>query len=329
MRIVFMGTPAFAVPSLKALLHSEHQVVGIVTQPDRPKGRGKQMVASPIKALAQENNLPILQPEKIKSPEFFDELTQWAPDAIVVVAFGRILPKTILTLPHRGCLNVHASLLPHYRGASPIQWAIINGETETGITTMLMDEGMDTGDLLLQETEPILPTDTATSLSNRLATRGGTLLLTTLRAWETGTLLSHPQAHENATMAPILQKADGTIDWALDAQSLVNRIRGLSPWPGSFTFLEGHRLTIWQASVCGTPQSETHEVFHPGTIVFVDTQRLEVATGSGLITLTEVQPANGKRMPIEHFLTGHHINAGMIFQPEPVSSPQLNNPPVL
>ena len=319
MRIVFMGTPAFAVPSLTALLHSEHQVVGIVTQPDRPKGRGRQMLFSPIKILAQENNLPILQPEKMKSPEFFDELAQWNPDAIIVVAFGRILPKPILALPHRGCINVHASLLPHYRGASPIQWAIIKGETETGVTTMLMDEGMDTGDLLLQESKPILPTDTAASLSDRLAACGGTLLIRTLREWEKGILIPRPQVHEEATMAPILQKDDGKIDWHLDANDLINRIRGLSPWPGSFTFLEGRRLTIWQASVCSTPHVDP-EASHPGTIVFVDKQCLKITTGNGLVALSEVQPANGKRMPVERFLAGYQIKAGMIFQPEPTSS---------
>lgn len=206
MRIVFMGTPAFAVPSFQALMRSHHQVVGVVTQPDRPKGRGYAVIPPPVKQMAQDHRLPILQPEKMKNPGFLDQLTQWQPDLIAVTAFGRILPKVILDLPPRGCVNVHASLLPRYRGAAPIQWALINGDTEAGATTMLLDEGMDTGPILLQETVPIEPTDTAAELSARLADMGGGLLVQTLHELEAGTLTPRVQEDAYATLAPPLKK---------------------------------------------------------------------------------------------------------------------------
>src|SRR6185503_6389740 len=208
MRIVFMGTPEFAVPSLEALLKSDDQVVGIVTQPDRPKGRGQQLWLSPVKVIAQREGLPFLQPTKMKDPGFLNELSAWAPDVIAVAAFGRILPSVILSLPHRGCVNVHGSLLPKYRGAGPIQWALINGETETGITTMLMDEGMDTGAMLLRATMAIAPDDTAGSLSSRLADLGGRLLVETLAQLKAGTLTPRPQDHGQATLAPLLKKEE-------------------------------------------------------------------------------------------------------------------------
>ena len=251
-----MGTPDFAIPSLEALLRSEYEVVGVVTQPDRPKGRGQKLVFSPVKQLAQNHRLPILQPEKMKSPELLQALADWHPDMIAVTAFGRILPKSILGLPPRGCVNVHGSLLPQYRGAAPIQWSLINGDTETGITTMLMDEGMDTGPMLLQETVAIEPDDTATELGNRLAKVGGDLLVETLKRLENKTMVPREQEHDKATYAPILTKEAGLIDWTQSAEHIANRIRGLSPWPGCYTFLQDQRLIIWKTMVETQTQRE-------------------------------------------------------------------------
>src|SRR4029077_3936170 len=233
--LVFMGTPDFAVASLGALLRSNDSVVGAVTLPAGPRGRAQILTPSPVKLLAERLQIPLLQPLKMKDPEFLQALAGWKPDLIAVAAFGRILTPTILSLPPRGCINVHGSLLPKYRGAGPIQWAIINGETETGITTMLMDEGMDTGAMLLQEAIPITPDDTTGSLSERLAELGGRLLVETIARLKAGTLVPRPQDASRATMAPLLKKEDGVIDWALPATALANRVRGLSPWPGAYT----------------------------------------------------------------------------------------------
>jgi methionyl-tRNA formyltransferase len=307
MRIVFMGTPEFAVPSLTALLHSDHRVVGVVTQPDRPKGRGQELAVSPIKQLAVQRKIPILQPLKMKDPAFLEALSAWKPDLIVVAAFGRILPKVILDLPPRGCINVHASLLPKYRGAGPIQWAIINGEHETGITTMLMDEGMDTGAMLLQEKMPIAPDDTAGTLSAKLAEAGGKLLIETLAQWEKGALVPQPQDHAQATMAPLLKKEDGLLDWTLTAEQLANRVRGLSPWPGAYTFAKGERWTIWRALATGQSGSAA-----PGTVLSPTKDAILVTTGKGLLAVTELQPANSRRMTAAQYLAGHPLPPGLI-----------------
>lgn len=305
MRIVFMGTPEFAVPSLEALLKSEYQIVGIVTQPDRPKGRGQALSSPPVKIVAQRTGIPLLQPLKIKAPDFLAALASWKPDLIAVTAFGRILHAGILSLPPMGCVNVHGSLLPKYRGAAPVQWAVMNGETETGITTMLMDEGMDTGPMLLQERIPILPEDTAGTLAPRLAELGGRLLVETVAQLKAGTLTACQQDHAQATMAPLLKKEDGLIDWRLDAQSLNNRIRGLAPWPGAYTFLDHERWNIWKAVAIQEPT-----VAVPGTIVEVTKQSLQVATGNGLLELLEIQTANSRRMAVGRFLAGHQIKPG-------------------
>jgi methionyl-tRNA formyltransferase len=305
MRIVFMGTPEFAIPSLEALLKSEQQIVGIVTQPDRPKDRGQTLSPPPVKILAQRAGIPLLQPLKIKAPDFLAALAAWKPDLIAVTAFGRILHAPILNLPPMGCVNVHGSLLPKYRGAAPVQWAVINGEAETGITTMLMDEGMDTGPILLQERIPILPEDTAGTLAPRLAGLGGRLLVETLTQLNAGTLTARPQDHSQATLAPLLEKGDGLINWRLSAESLNNRIRGLSPWPGAYTFLGHERWNIWKA--VSIPEV-TRDM--PGTIVGATKQSLRVATGNGLLELLEIQPANSKRMAVGQFLAGHRIHPG-------------------
>jgi len=305
MRIVFMGTPEFAVPSLEALIKSDDQVVGIVTQPDRPKGRGQTLTPSPVKRIAQREQLPLLQPTKMKDPAFLAALAAWKPDLITVAAFGRILPPAILHLPSRGCLNVHGSLLPKYRGAGPIQWAIMNGETETGITTMLMDEGMDTGAILLQERLAIVPDDTAGTLSPRLAELGGRLLIKTITQLKAGTLVPSQQDHSQATMAPLLKKEDGVIDWTMSATAIANRIRGLTPWPGAYTFAEKDRWTIWRA-VATTEQAKEL----PGTVTQVTKDAVHVATGHGVLVLTELQPANRRRMAVSQYLAGHPISVG-------------------
>lgn len=313
MRIVFMGTPEFAVPSLAALLTSEHSVVGVVTQPDRPKGRGQELAASPIKQLAVQHKIPILQPLKMKDPAFLDALSSWKPDLIAVTAFGRILPKVILDLPPRGCVNVHASLLPKYRGAGPIQWALIRGERETGITTMLMDEGMDTGAILLQERVPITPDDTAGTLSSKLAGIGGRLLIDTLARIQNGTVTPHPQDQSQATMAPLLKKEDGLLDWTLPALELANRVRGLSPWPGAYTYFGEDRWVVWKASVLDRSVARVL----PGTIVDATKEGLAVATGDGTLRIMEFQPANSRRMSVAQYLTGHTLAPGLRLGPPP------------
>lgn len=317
MRIVFMGTPAFAVPTLQQLLKTEFSVVGVVCQPDRPSGRGKKVQVGPVKALALSQNIPVVQPEKMKDPKLLETLQAWEPEVVVVAAFGRILPKIILDLPPKGCLNVHGSLLPKYRGAAPIQWAVIDGEAETGVTIMLMDEGMDTGAILQQEVIPIGPDETSGELAPRMAQVGGALLVRTLRGWVAGTMIPLPQNDSAATLAPILTKEDGLMPWDQPAGSLANRIRGLSPWPGVHTFLGSERWGIWEVQVedqepgmrhtaHGTPQV-------PGTITAVTKQAIRVQTGQGSLNLLEIQPENKKRMHVSDYVAGHRVTIGMIF----------------
>ncbi|MGH7204790.1 MAG: methionyl-tRNA formyltransferase [Nitrospiraceae bacterium] len=316
MRIVFMGTPEFAVPSLEALLRSDDSVVGVMTQPDRPKGRGQVLAASPVKLVCQRESLPILQPVKMKEPAFLEALRAWQPDLIAVAAFGRILPKVILDMPPRGCVNVHASLLPKYRGAGPIQWALINGERETGITTMLMDEGMDTGAILLQEQVEIQPEDTAGSLSARLAVVGGRLLVETIRRLKDGTVIPRPQDHAQATLAPLLKKEDGLIDWKHAAAEIANRVRGLSPWPGAYTYAGDDRWIIWRAAPTDRPPGTAI----PGTIIEACKGRILVATGKGLLAITELQPVNSRRMGVAQYLAGHILSTGLVLGAGPSPS---------
>ena len=307
MRLVFMGTPDFAAASLEALLKSDDSVVGVVTQPDRPKGRGQVLTPSPVKLLAQRAQIPLLQPLKMKDPEFLRTLSDWKPDLIAVAAFGRILPPTVLSLPPLGCINVHGSLLPKYRGAAPIQWAIINGETETGITTMLMDEGMDTGAILLQEAIPITSEDTAGTLSPRLAELGGTLLVETIVRHKAGALVPRPQDSSRATLAPLLKKEDGAIDWTSPAIALANRVRGLAPWPGASTTVAGsERWTIWRA--LALPELATKP---PGVVIAITADAIHVATGKGILAVMELQPANSRRMAVSQYLAGHRIAVGL------------------
>jgi methionyl-tRNA formyltransferase len=317
MRIVFMGTPQFAVPSLEALLKSDDAVVGVVTQPDRPKGRGHALAPPPVKEVAQRAGIPVVQPMKIRTPEFLASLAAWAPDLIAVTAFGRILHAPILHLPPMGCVNVHGSLLPKYRGAAPVQWAVMNGETETGVTTMLMDEGMDTGPMLLQEGLAISPDDTAGTLAHRLAELGGLLLVDTIRQLKAGILAPRPQDSSLATLAPLLKKEDGAIDWTMGAVTLGHRIRGLSPWPGAFTFLGQDRWNVWKATAVRSEQFSQH----PGTIIHVSKQSVQVTTGEGILELLEVQTANSKRMPVSQFLAGHQVAVGTRFHSGEATSP--------
>jgi methionyl-tRNA formyltransferase len=302
-----MGTPDFAAISLEALLQSDDSVVGVVTQPDRPKGRGQVLTPSPVKLLVQQKQIPLLQPLKMKDPEFLRTLVGWKPDLIAVAAFGRILSPAILSLPPLGCVNVHGSLLPKYRGAGPIQWAIINGEMETGITTMLMDEGMDTGAMLLQEAIPISPEDTVGTLSPRLAELGGKLLVETIARLKAGTLVPSPQDSSQATMAPLLKKEDGAIDWTLPATVLANRIRGLTPWPGAFTTLSGgDRWTIWRARALQGSVTQP-----PGLVVNITAEAIHVATGEGILAVMELQAANSRRMAVSQYLAGHSVAVGL------------------
>lgn len=329
MRIVFMGTPAFAVPSLEALVAAHAEVVGVVTQPDRPKGRGRVTMPSPVKVSALAQGLPVIQPTHVKSPEFLRQLSEWNPDLIAVTAFGRILPKAVLDLPPLGCVNVHGSLLPKYRGAAPIQWALIRGESETGLTTMFMDEGMDTGDMLLRQSVTIDPDETAAELGDRLAKVGGALLVETLNRLETQSVTAHPQDHTRATYAPSLKKEDGMIDWSRSSTDVTNRIRGMSPWPGSYTFYRQQRLIMWKCRVAGRDAPVSHDGYPPGTILAVGPKSFWVATGEGSVEILDIQPANKTRTSVERFLQGHalHVHETFGSQPSGCPSPSFSHNP--
>ncbi len=294
-----MGTPSFAVSSLKALLEAGEEVVSVYTQPDRPKGRGRNLTPSPIKEFALSQNRPVFQPASFKAALARDQLAEQKPDLLIVVAYGLILPQSVLDLPTWGAINVHASLLPKYRGAAPIQWAIINGERETGITTMRLDAGMDSGDILLQEAEPILETDTAQSLHDRLSDKGGRLLLQTLRTLRRGDLLPLPQDPSLASYAPPLKKEQGEISWELSAQEIDCWVRGLSPWPGAYSFLQGKRLLIHRVSLDSLEMTG-----NPGTITSLAGGRIQVQTGQGLLSLLEIQMEGHRRMSSEELLRG-------------------------
>ena len=315
MRVVFMGTPDFAVPTLQHLIDSDFSVVGVVCQPDRPSGRGKKIQFGPVKTLALTQGIPVFQPEKMKAPEFLETLRSWNPDVIVVAAFGRILPQIILDLPPKGCLNVHASLLPKYRGAAPIQWAVINGESETGVTIMMMDAGLDTGAILEQVVMPIVEEDTAGDVAGRMAEVGGEVLVSTLTRWRDGTIQPQEQNESQSTLAPILKKEDGLLDWSQSAITLANRIRGLSPWPGAYTFMQGERWGIWHVQVAEHDGdfALSAESNYPaaGTIIGLDKQSIHVQTGHGVLRLLEIQPANKKRMTVAQYVAGHHMTVGM------------------
>ena len=310
MNVVFMGTPDFAVPCLEALITAGHSVSAVFAQPDRPKGRGHKLCPPPVKECAEKHGIPVLQPEKIKgNTEVFDFLKSIAPQLIVVVAYGKILPKEILEIPDFGCINVHASILPEYRGSAPIQWAVINGERVTGVTTMLLDEGMDTGDILLCEKCDIPEDMTGGELFDTLAPLGASLLIKTVEGIESGLVFPQKQDEKKATYAPMLKKENAAVDFSKSAEQVKNFIRGLNPWPVAYTFANGMKIKIYAAK----PSGETGEA--PGTVT--DEKKLTVACGDGrALELCEVQIAGSKRMSGEELLRGHAIPKGTVLKTE-------------
>jgi methionyl-tRNA formyltransferase len=306
-RILFMGTPAFAIPAMEALVKNGYPVISVVTQPDRPQGRGRTAAPPPVKLIAESLALTVLQPEKVRSPEFLETFRKLAPDLVIVAAFGQILPREIIHGQPRGCINIHPSLLPRYRGAAPINWALIRGEEKTGVTIMQMDEGIDSGDILFQEETPIGAEETFGALNDRLAKMGAELLLITLAMMETGTLLPRRQDHTLATFAPRLGREDGMIRWNNNARSIVSLIRGLSPSPGAYTFLDGKQLKIY------TAESEPRAVAEaPGTVVGKTEVGLRVATGKGYALLKELQIEGKKRLAVHDFLRGVRMAPGQV-----------------
>lgn len=302
MRLVFLGTPAFAVPTLERILAVGHEVLAVYTQPDRPKGRGGQLAASPVKVAAVSRSLPVHQPERIKRPDSLAHLASLRPDAIVVVGYGQIIPQSIIDVPQLGIINVHASLLPKYRGAAPVQWALARGESVTGVTTMRIDAGLDTGDLLLMRETPIAPDETAVELGERLSILGAELLVETLDGLRAGSIVPRKQDSSQATLAPILRKEDGVIDWNRPASEVYNRVRGFVPWPGAYTRFRGEGLHVWRAAVAESISSRL-----PGSL-WVGGRRVLVACGGGTsLELLEVQLEGRKRVAVEAFINGQRI----------------------
>lgn len=311
MRIVFMGTPDFSVPALKALVEAGHEVTAVVTQPDKPKGRGKAVQLTPVKEQALAYGIPVYQPRRVREPEFIEIMKEQRPDAVVVVAFGQIIPQAILDIPRYGCVNIHASLLPKYRGAAPIQWAVIDGEEKTGITTMKMDAGLDTGDMLEQEEVVIAPDETGGSLHDKLCQVGGRLILSTLKGLEDGTITPRPQPETGSCYASRLTKELGDIDWSRDAAAIERLIRGLNPWPSAYTAFGGKTLKLWEAKVM---EEAGFEDAPCGQVVVCDRHTLAVKTGKGLLSIRELQLEGKKRMDVEAFLRGFPMEAGAVFE---------------
>jgi len=306
MRLVYMGTPRFAVQPLVALNSAGHEIVGAISRTDKPAGRGRVVAEPPVKQAAREHGIPVFQPRRVRDQEFIAVLRELRPDAIIVAAYGQILPLEILTLPRFGCINIHASLLPSYRGAAPINWAIINNDRETGVTIMQMDEGMDTGAVLMQERVPIEPADTAGSLTGKLAMLGARLIVTAMPLIESGGLKPQPQQNSLATLAPLLKKSDGRIDWNLSAAGIHNRVRGLSPWPGAYTLLDSRTIKIITSDVAPGMNE-------PG-IIAVEQDGMTVGTGDGLLRVLMLQPEGKKAMTAAEFLRGHRNVAGKKFE---------------
>ena len=309
LRIVFLGTPEFAVPTLKRLLASRHTVCGVLTQPDRPRGRGQRLSHAPVKALAVARGLPILQPERMKAPEVAATLRDWAPDLGVVAAYGKLIPEELLALPRLGMINVHASLLPKYRGASPIQRAVMNGERETGVTIMRVEALLDAGPMLGTVTRAIGPDDTSDVVEHDLAALGASLLLEVLEQLSAGTAGEQRQDDMLCTYAPRMTKAEGLVDWALPASSIHNRVRGLYPWPHAYSYLDGARLILLTTSV----EAEVTDA-EPGTVVATTANAISVATGHrGRLAVERVQPEGRRPMEARDFLTGHRLQPGARF----------------
>ena len=308
MKVVFMGTPDFAVGTLEEIVKAGHEVAAVVTQPDKPKGRGKTLMPTPVKEAALKYAIPVYQPLKVRAEEFVKVLEKIAPDIIVVAAFGQIISKEILELPKYGCINVHASLLPAYRGAAPIQWAVINGDKESGVTIMQMDEGLDTGDMLLKTVVPLDEKETGGSLFDKLSKAGADLLLKTLDALENGTVTPQKQGESPTAYAKMLTKDMGAIDWNRPAKELERLIRGLNPWPSAYTKLNGKTLKIWAADVCG----QTGEKAQPGTVLKAEKDEFLIQTGEKILSVKELQLEGKKRMDTAAFLRGCHLEKGMI-----------------
>lgn len=311
MRIVFMGTPEFAVPSLQALCEAGHQVVGVFTQPDRPKGRGKKLTPSPVKVEAEKRGIPVFQPQRIRK-DGVEDLKALAPDLCVTAAFGQILSQEVLDIPRLGTVNVHASLLPRHRGSAPIAWGILQGDKQAGITTMMTDKGIDTGDMLLKTAVEILPGETAGELTERLSHLGASLLVETLQQLAAGTLVRIPQKEEDMTYDPMLKKEMGIVDWQKPAEEIVNQIHGLNPWPGASTAFEGGRLKLLRAAVADGSGM-------PGEVVTANPKEgLVVACGKGAVSILQLQAPGGKPMNSKDYLRGHPIETGRVLKEEEV-----------
>ncbi|SFQ16745.1 methionyl-tRNA formyltransferase [Lachnospiraceae bacterium XBB1006] len=318
MKVIFMGTPDFAVSSLERLIESEHEVILVVTQPDKPRGRGNQVSFSPVKEVAVKAGIPVFQPERIKTKESISYLRQFDADVMVVVAFGQILSKEILTMPRYGCINVHGSLLPKYRGAAPIQWAVLNGEKVSGVTTMRMDEGLDTGDIMMKEEVELAEDETAGSLFDRLMECGATLLLKTLAAVENETVTYTPQDNEKATKTRLITKDMGHLNFELPAEEIERFVRGMSPWPSAYTKISGKTLKIWKCAVADVEEEKqcldhAEKDAQSGEVLFVDKRHIYVKCGEGILRLDEVQLEGKKRMSCEEFLRGYHMEEGITF----------------
>lgn len=319
MRVIFMGTPDFAVPSLQALLDHGYDVCLVVTQPDKPKGRGNKMSMSPVKELALAHNIPVLQPEKVKNEAFPEALRSYHADVTVTVAYGKILPEAALTATPLGCINVHASLLPKYRGSAPLWWVLINGEAKTGITTMFTDVGMDTGDMLEVAEFPIPEDMTVGELSDQMAVLGADALLTTLEKLQAGTLVRTPQNGEEATYAPMITKTQGAICWSAITGEIHNLVRGTNPWPGAYTWYEGQRMRIVRTKKGqdNGGKEASGASAQPGTILKVSDEGLLVATGDGTILVEEIQFDSSRKMSVKDYIRGHQMQEGVVLaQPE-------------
>lgn len=309
MRIVYMGTPDFSVPPLRAMAEAGYDVVGVVTQPDKPKGRGKTLMPTPVKEEALKYGIPVYQPAKVREPAFQEVLRDLQPDVIVVAAFGQIIPKSVLEMPKYGCINIHASLLPKYRGAAPIQQAVIDGEKESGVTIMKMGEGIDTGDMISKITVPITPEETGGSLFDKLSRAGADLLVETLPHIFDGTAVYEKQPEESPTpYAAMITKQMGKLDFTKSAEELERLVRGMNPWPSAYTFLNGKTLKVWKS--CAEAANEKAE---PGTVLFTDKKGIHVACGEGALVLREIQLEGKKRMEADAFLRGYNIETGTRF----------------
>ena len=307
MRVVFMGTPDIAVPCLKKLIDEKHDIIGVVTQPDRPKGRGKKLAMSPVKELAVEHDIPVYQPLRARDDEFVHIMKELNPDLIVVIAFGQILPKELLEIPEKGCINIHVSLLPKYRGAAPINWVIINGEEKTGVSTMYMDEGLDTGDVILSKEFALSDTITAGELHDIMMCEGAEIMKETIDLIEKGEAPRTPQNDAEHSYAPTMNKELGRIDFSKDAVTIHNLVRGVNPWPGAFTEYDGKKMKVWKTIVTGEKSSK-----EAGYVLNVDKKGIKVNTGEGVLLIEEIQMPNKKRMPVSEYIKGNSIEEGSI-----------------